>query len=50
MAIKVPLTWAGLEACKALSDKKIMINVTLCFSATPGFIGQKLVQHSYLRL
>ena len=28
VAIKVPLTWAGLEACKTLSDKNIMVNVT----------------------
>ena len=41
VAIKVPLTWAGLEACKALSDKKIMINVTLCFSATQALLAAK---------
>ena len=38
VAIKVPLTWAGLEACKTLSDKDIMINVTLCFSATQALL------------
>ena len=41
VAIKVPLTWAGLEACKTLSDKDIMINVTLCFSATQALLAAK---------
>ena len=41
VAIKVPLTWAGLEACKALSDKNIMVNVTLCFSATQALLAAK---------
>ncbi|SVA21241.1 uncharacterized protein METZ01_LOCUS74095, partial [marine metagenome] len=27
VAIKVPLTWEGLEACKNLSDQDIMVNV-----------------------
>ena len=34
VTVKVPLTWAGLEACKTLSDKKIMVNVTLSPSAS----------------
>ncbi|HID68462.1 MAG TPA: fructose-6-phosphate aldolase, partial [Roseibacterium sp.] len=33
IAIKVPLTWAGLQACKVLSGEGRMVNVTLCFSA-----------------
>ncbi|MEM8536469.1 MAG: transaldolase family protein, partial [Pseudomonadota bacterium] len=33
IAVKVPLTWAGLQTCKALSDEGTMVNVTLCFSA-----------------
>ena len=32
VAIKVPLTFDGLRACKAFSDDGIMVNVTLCFS------------------
>ena len=41
VAVKVPLTWAGLEACKVLSDKNIMINVTLCFSAQQALLAAK---------
>tara|TARA_B100001109_G_scaffold250889_1_gene244623 strand:+ start:417 stop:1073 length:657 start_codon:yes stop_codon:yes gene_type:complete len=41
VTVKVPLTWAGLEACKTLSDKKIMVNVTLCFSATQALVAAK---------
>ena len=29
IAVKVPLTWAGLQTCKALSDEGTMVNVTL---------------------
>jgi transaldolase len=32
ITIKVPLTWDGLRACKALSGDGLMVNVTLCFS------------------
>ena len=41
VAIKVPLTWEGLEACKNLSDQDIMVNVTLCFSATQALLAAK---------
>ena len=41
VTIKVPLTWDGLEACKTLSDKNIMINVTLCFSAQQALLAAK---------
>ncbi|MDA8851800.1 fructose-6-phosphate aldolase [Hyphomicrobiales bacterium] len=41
VTIKVPLTWDGLEACKALSDLKIMVNVTLCFSAQQALLAAK---------
>src|SRR3954447_11288541 len=33
VAVKVPLTPAGLKACKALTTDGTMVNVTLCFSA-----------------
>src|SRR6056300_847377 len=33
IAVKVPLTWDGLKACKTLTDDGHMVNVTLCFSA-----------------
>ena len=41
IAIKVPLTLAGLRACKTLSDDGIMVNVTLCFSATQALLAAK---------
>jgi transaldolase len=41
IAIKVPLTWDGLKACKALSDEGRMINVTLCFSANQALLAAK---------
>ena len=41
IAIKVPLTWAGLKACKTLSDEGRMVNVTLCFSANQALLAAK---------
>ncbi|WP_172292474.1 fructose-6-phosphate aldolase [Pseudoruegeria sp. HB172150] len=41
IAIKVPLTWDGLKACKALSDEGHMVNVTLCFSANQALLAAK---------
>lgn len=41
IAIKVPLTWAGLRACKTLSDEGRMVNVTLCFSANQALLAAK---------
>lgn len=41
VAIKVPLTWDGLKACKYFTDKGIMVNVTLCFSATQALLAAK---------
>jgi transaldolase len=41
IAIKVPLTWDGLKACKALSDKGTMVNVTLCFSPVQAMLAAK---------
>ena len=29
IAVKVPLTWDGLKACRALADEGRMVNVTL---------------------
>ena len=39
--IKVPLTWDGLRACRTLSDKGHMVNVTLCFSANQALLAAK---------
>ncbi|MGA1233751.1 MAG: fructose-6-phosphate aldolase, partial [Lutimaribacter sp.] len=41
IAIKLPLTWDGLKACKALSTEGHMINVTLCFSANQALLAAK---------
>ncbi|WP_296761961.1 fructose-6-phosphate aldolase [Sediminimonas sp.] len=41
IAIKLPLTWDGLKACKALSGEGHMINVTLCFSANQALLAAK---------
>ena len=41
IAIKVPLTPAGLKACKALTGEGTMVNVTLCFSAAQALLAAK---------
>ena len=41
VAVKVPLTWDGLKACRALSDDGFMVNVTLCFSAAQALLAAK---------
>ncbi len=41
IAIKVPLTWAGLKACKVLTGEGNMVNVTLCFSANQALLAAK---------
>ena len=41
IVIKVPLTWAGLKACKTLSGEGRMVNVTLCFSANQALLAAK---------
>jgi transaldolase len=42
IAVKVPLTWDGLKACKVLSGEGKMVNVTLCFSANQALIAAKV--------
>lgn len=41
VAVKVPLTWDGLKACKTLSGEGTMVNVTLCFSANQALLAAK---------
>ena len=41
VAVKVPLTWDGLKACKALTSEGHMVNVTLCFSANQALLAAK---------
>ena len=41
IAVKVPLTEDGLKTCRELSNKGIMVNVTLCFSAGQAILAAK---------
>ncbi len=41
IAIKVPLTWDGLKACRHFADEGLMVNVTLCFSAQQALLAAK---------
>jgi len=41
VAVKVPLTEAGLRACRALSEEGAMVNVTLCFTAAQALLAAK---------
>ena len=41
VAVKVPLTWDGLKACRTLAGEGTMVNVTLCFSANQALLAAK---------
>lgn len=41
VAIKVPLTMAGLKACRTLTGEGTLVNVTLCFSANQALLAAK---------
>jgi len=41
ITIKVPLTWDGLAACRALRSQGLMVNVTLCFSPVQAMMAAK---------
>ena len=41
VTVKVPLTWEGLKACRALTGEGTMVNVTLCFSANQALLAAK---------
>ncbi|AWD21351.1 fructose-6-phosphate aldolase [Pseudogemmobacter blasticus] len=41
IAVKVPLTWDGLKACKVLTGEGRMVNVTLCFSTNQALLAAK---------
>ena len=41
IAVKVPLTWPGLQTCKTLRAEGTMVNVTLCFSANQALLAAK---------
>ena len=42
IAVKLPLTWNGLKACKVLSSEGKMVNVTLCFSVNQALLAAKV--------
>jgi transaldolase len=41
VAVKLPMTEAGLKACRALSNEGTQVNVTLCFSAGQALLAAK---------
>ncbi|MBN8827475.1 MAG: fructose-6-phosphate aldolase [Sphingobacteriia bacterium] len=41
VTVKLPMTWDGLKACKYFSEREIMTNVTLCFSANQALLAAK---------
>jgi transaldolase len=41
VAVKVPLTEAGLIACRTLAAEGTLVNVTLCFSAAQALLAAK---------
>src|SRR5258706_4399882 len=41
VVVKLPTTKAGVKACKALADKGIKINMTLCFSPNQALLVAK---------
>jgi transaldolase len=41
VAVKVPLTWDGLKACRTLTQGGAMVNVTLCFNANQALLAAR---------
>jgi len=41
VVVKLPITWDGLKACKALSEEDIMVNMTLCFTSNQALLAAK---------
>jgi transaldolase len=41
IAVKVPLTPAGLKTCRTLADEGVRVNVTLCFSPAQAILAAK---------
>ena len=41
IVVKLPMTWAGLQACSYFSSKGRKVNMTLCFSANQAFLAAK---------
>jgi transaldolase len=45
ITVKVPLTWEGMKACRALTDAGTQVNVTLCFSPVQALMAAKAGAH-----
>jgi transaldolase len=41
VALKLPITWDGIKACKHFSNQERLINMTLCFSGAQALIAAK---------
>ena len=41
IVIKLPMTWAGIKACKTLVSEGIKTNVTLCFSVDQALLAME---------
>ena len=41
VVVKLPLTEAGIAACKVLTEQEVKTNVTLCFSANQALLAAK---------
>jgi transaldolase len=41
VAVKLPMTWDGLKACRTLSQAGTKVNVTLCFNANQALLAAK---------
>ena len=41
VVVKLPLTWAGLKACRELTGDGIKTNVTLCFTGNQAWLAAK---------
>ena len=41
VVVKLPLTWAGLKTCQALTTDGIRTNVTLCFTPQQAWLAAK---------
>ena len=41
VAIKLPITWDGLRACRVLAGDGFLVNMTLCFSANQALLCAK---------
>ena len=50
VAIKVPLTWDGLKACRAFADEGRMVNVTLCFNAAQALLAASIRSGNHVKL